>query len=145
MRKVVIRMHHFLWLLAIVIICIGITKKGEVIDINVHDTYFVIAKSELYTIIAAYFGSIGLVYWLFSYFKRETNKALNFLYITLMLMGITSLTIIPLFYTKNIYYTNTNGVVYESGAILILVAQLILVINFAATFLKKELIHKQLL
>jgi heme/copper-type cytochrome/quinol oxidase subunit 1 len=64
--------YHYFWITAIFILLIGVFSffdENDVIDINVHDTYFIIRNSHLTTLLFVIYGIIGFCYWLF--FKYE--------------------------------------------------------------------------
>ena len=54
--------HFFLWLSIPLILLIGFNDH-ETIDINIHDTYFVITGWHLAVLISFLFAVQGLVYW----------------------------------------------------------------------------------
>ncbi len=63
---------HYFWITAVFILLIGVSSffdENDIIDINVHDTYFVIRNSHLTTLLFVIYGIIGFCYWLF--FKYE--------------------------------------------------------------------------
>ena len=55
----------YFWITAIIVIIIGMPTffDDSALDINVHDTYFVIARFHLATILTVIFLIIGLLYW----------------------------------------------------------------------------------
>lgn len=54
---------HLIFLLAVPItMTIGMLRGDEVLDINVHDTYFVIAHLHLTILMSILFGIIGMGY-----------------------------------------------------------------------------------
>lgn len=68
--------HIFFWLTALSIILIGefsIQNISNVIDINIHDTYYVISRKEISIVFSSLFLLIGFIYWLF----QKTNIKLN--------------------------------------------------------------------
>ena len=138
MIKTVFKLHYILWAVAILAIVIGFNTREQTIDFNIHDTYYVIAKIQVYSSITLYFGFVGLVYWLFYHFRKKTFRLLDILYVVFMFLGISGLIVIPLFGMKDVYYTNTAGPSNKSAIIMIILAQLVLIINFIVTLLKRR-------
>jgi len=60
--------YQFFWGVAIICALLGcinsISGEGSVIDINVHDTYFVVAYAHLYGFFALFYFVTGLTYML---------------------------------------------------------------------------------
>lgn len=58
------------------------------LDINVHDTYFLFSKTELTIAIIIFFLIIGLGYWGMSITNRKLSRILYLIHITLTFGGI---------------------------------------------------------
>ncbi len=139
MKTSFLKLHAILWVVAILAMIIDYNMTElTVIDLNVHDTYFVMAKIHVYTNVVIYFGMVGLLYWLLHKARKKTSQLLDRIYVTLMLMGIIALTIVPLVDVKDIFSPNTRGIWSTSAILLILAAQLVLMINFIGTLFKKR-------
>lgn len=76
--------HIFLWLSIPFILLMGISDLNESININFHDTYFVVSNWHLAILISMYFALLGLIYW--SLIKSEF-KPIEWL--TLIHLGCT--------------------------------------------------------
>lgn len=139
MIKKVLKFHFIFWLIGVLFIFIAFLSKDQTIDINIHDIYFVIAKPQLYILIAIYFGIVGLLYRLSTILKKHPIKWLTIMYVICMVAGISGFIIIPLFGLRNVYYTNTAFPYnYNTYIICIALAQLVLFINILFTILKKS-------
>ncbi|MEM9681522.1 MAG: hypothetical protein AAF901_14460 [Bacteroidota bacterium] len=55
--------HAFFWTSIPIIFAIGYPSNNESIDINIHDTYFVISNWHLALLIILGFAIIGCIYW----------------------------------------------------------------------------------
>jgi heme/copper-type cytochrome/quinol oxidase subunit 1 len=56
---------HLIFLRTIpIIMIIGLLSEDAILDINVHDTYYVIGYLHLAILISIVFGIIGCVYWI---------------------------------------------------------------------------------
>lgn len=84
MRFKNIKVYHLFWFLTAIVLLIGICKPNETLDINIHDTYFVIAHLHVAIAVSLFFFLNGLGYWLVQkVLKRKPEK-----YLTLIHAGI---------------------------------------------------------
>jgi cytochrome c oxidase subunit 1 len=58
------RPHILIFLLIIIVILLGLTFRNSIIDINVHDTYYVIDFLTIAILIAMVLGIIGFLGWI---------------------------------------------------------------------------------
>ena len=58
------RPHILIFLLIIIVILLGLTFRNSIIDINVHDTYYVIDFLTIAILIAMVLGIIGFLVWI---------------------------------------------------------------------------------
>ena len=81
------------------------------LDINVHDTYFVFSQIDLTILISILFGIIGLGYWIMLKTNRKLSKWLNLIHITLTFGGILLIWILAQLFRESImeYDFNNNG------------------------------------
>ncbi|QDO92496.1 hypothetical protein FNB79_00325 [Formosa sediminum] len=72
--KNLINKPHLIFLLAIpIIMLIGILSGDAVLDINVHDTYYVISHFHIATLISILFGIIEIGYWIMNKANRKLS------------------------------------------------------------------------
>src|SRR5690606_36301779 len=71
-----------------IIILIGFLSGTEPLDINVHDTYYVIEHGVISILISIIFGIIGLGYWIMQKANRRLSKWLNLIHIVLTIGGL---------------------------------------------------------
>ncbi|KJD33296.1 hypothetical protein PK35_05410 [Tamlana nanhaiensis] len=80
---------HLIFLIAIpVLLLVGILSEDASLNINVHDTYFVISFYHLSKLTAILFGIIGFGYWIMRKTNRKLSKWLNYIHIGLTFGGI---------------------------------------------------------
>ena len=94
---------HLIFLLAIpMIMLIGILSEDAVLDINVHDTYYVIAYLHLSILISILFGIFGIVYWIMLKADRKLSKWLNWTHIGLTFGGTLIVWVLTKFYRTEV-------------------------------------------
>ncbi|WP_299365896.1 cbb3-type cytochrome c oxidase subunit I [Winogradskyella sp.] len=133
---------HLIFLLAIpIIMLIGILSGDSVLDINVHDTYFVIAYLHLAILISILFGIIGIGYWIMKKADRKLSKWLNWIHIGLTFGGTLVLWILTKFYRTEIMeyeFNNNLTLIITLIILLIIIGQLIFPINIIYGLIKKK-------
>lgn len=120
---------------------IGMLREDEVLDINVHDTYFVIAHSHLSMLISILFGIIGMVYWIIQKADRRLSKWLNRAHIGLTFGGTLVVWILTKFYRTGVmeYEFNNNLTLMITLIILLMIiGQIVFPINIIYGLIKKE-------
>ncbi|MBT0607785.1 cbb3-type cytochrome c oxidase subunit I [Aequorivita echinoideorum] len=133
---------HLIFLLTIpIIMLIGILSRDSVLDINVHDTYYIIAYLHLAILISIFFGIIGIGYWIMLKADRKLSKWLNWTHIGLTFGGTLVVWILTKFYRTEImeYEFNYNLTLMITLIILLMiVGQLIFPINIIYGLIKKK-------
>lgn len=133
---------HLIFLIAIpIIILIGILSGDAVLDINVHDTYYVIAYFYLATLISILFGIIGIGYWIMQKANRKLSKWLNWTHVGLTFGGILIVWILTKFYRTEIMeyeFNNNLSLIISLIVLFIIVGQLIFPINIIYGLTKKR-------
>ena len=134
---------HLIFFLSIpIIILIGILIGDNVLDINVHDTYFVIAYYLFAILISIIFGIIGFGYWIIQKVDRKLSKWLNCIHIGLTFGGVFFVWILSKLYRPEImdYKFNNNLSLIITLVVLIIIAgQLIFPINIIYALTKKKI------
>lgn len=140
--KRLIEKPHLIFLLAIpIIILIGTLSGDAVLDINVHDTYYVIAYLHLAILISILFGIIGIGYWIMLKAGRKLSKLLNWTHIGLTFGGTLVVWILNKFYRAEImeYKFNDNlTLIITLIILLMIVGQLIFPINIIFGLIKNK-------
>lgn len=133
---------HLIFLLAIPIITlIGILSGDAMLDINVHDTYYVIAYLNLAILISILFGIIGIGYWIMQKADRKLSKWLNWIHIGLTFGGTLIVWILTKFYRTEIMefeFNNNLTLIITLIILLVIVGQLIFPINIIYGLIKKK-------
>lgn len=122
---------------------IGILSGEAVLDINVHDTYYVIANLHLAILISIFFGIIGIGYWIMLKADRKLSKWLNWTHIGLTFGGILVVWILTKFYrTEFMEYEFNNNLTLIITLIILfmIIGQIIFPINIIYGLIKRK--HK---
>lgn len=83
---------YFLLLLAAILFLIlsFIGDKNETLDINVHDTYYVITFQQAYILLCLIFFITGLIYFIFNFFGIQFISILSLIHVygSLIFIGL---------------------------------------------------------
>lgn len=138
----IIEKPHLIFLLAIpIILLFGILNGDNVLDINIHDTYFVFLYIHFALLISMLFGIIGFGYWIMQKMNRKLSKWLNWTHIGLTFGGLLTVGILSNFYRTEImeYKFNNNLTLIITLIILIMIfGQLIFPINIIRGLMMKK-------
>ena len=133
---------HLIFLIAIpIIMLIGILSGDAVLDINVHDTYYIIAYLHFATLISVLFGIIGIGYWFMLKANRKLSKWLNLIHITLTFGGILLIWILAQLFRESIMEYNFNNNLTLAIYLIALIAifgQIIYPINIISGIIRKR-------
>jgi cytochrome c oxidase subunit 1 len=132
----------------------GIILGNSALDIQLHDTYFVVAHFHLVMGSASFFGMVaGVYHWFPKMFGRMMNDKLGYIHFWLTFLG-AYLVFFPMHYTgiagfPRRYYSFTNFDAFQSftdlnmfisiAAIITVAAQFIFVFNFIFSIFKGKL------
>lgn len=133
---------YLIFLLAIpIIMLIGILRGDSMLDINVYDTYYVIAYLHLAILISILFGIIGIGYWIMLKSDRKLSKWLNCTHIGLTFGGTLIVWILTKFYRTEIMeyeFNNNLTLIITLIILLMIIGQLIFPINIIYGLIKKK-------
>lgn len=82
-----IKVYHLFWLVAIMILLIGISIPNETLDINIHSTYFVISYRDTGIVLFVFYFLNGFGYWsVEKVLKKRLEKWLTIIH-TVIVIG----------------------------------------------------------
>jgi len=103
------------------------------LDINIHDTYFIVDYKYLGYLIAILFAIIGFGYWIMTKLKRRLSKWLNLIHIILTIGGILTMWISSIIFGQaNI--ESDNPIFDGIGTLNLILTILILIILIGQVF-----------
>lgn len=120
---------------------IGFFSGDAELDINVHDTYYVIAYVHLIKLISVLFGIIGLGYWIMQKTNKKLSKWMNLTHIGLTFGGSLIILILAQLYREEImeYEFNNNLTLIITLILLIMIlGQIIFPINIIYGIIRKN-------
>ncbi len=140
MNRVTERPHIIFLVFAVITFILGFNANGG-IDINIHDTYYVISNYHFATLISILFGIIGLIYWIVKKMNGNLSNRLNLIHVALTFGGIFIILILNEFFRKSIMEYNFNEnltmVIYLISSIVVF-GQIIFPINIISGIFKKQ-------
>ncbi|HEA80925.1 MAG TPA: hypothetical protein ENI01_10740 [Maribacter sp.] len=95
-----------MWILIPVILLIGFLAPNETLDINIHDTYYVISLIHLAELVSILFGITGLGYWIILKLNRKLINVLTLSHAIITIGGSAILLLTPTFFSH--YSTETS-------------------------------------
>ncbi|SFC92535.1 hypothetical protein [Flavobacterium phragmitis] len=131
-----IKVYHLFWFIAILILAIGITQNNNplaTMDINIHDTYFVVRNIESTIFLFLCYFLMGLGYWLIQkVFDKQLVQFLTAIHSVLLIGSFIFYWII--FFCNPQYQVNSNFPLYDDYVSVntVLLIEFLLII-FAAT------------
>lgn len=90
-----IKIYHCFWIVSILIVIIGLIKnlsaENDGLDINIHDTYFVISNFDLTVFLSFLYFLNGFGYWIVQKkLKRNLIKSLTIIHSIILIGGFIS-------------------------------------------------------
>lgn len=134
--------YYLLFITSLILLMLGFLVGEETFDINIHDTYFVIANSHLYWLFSSLLFITFIFYFLLNITKIKLNKIISKIHI----FGTIILIVLLIFpYTL---FSNPNefplfdsfeyiNIVLTISFLILLFLQLLFIINIFVSLIKK--------
>lgn len=127
---------------SLLLFLIGFLKSDETFDINVHDTYFVIAQNQLYWLFSLLLFFFFMIYFALEKTKFHWQKRLELIHV----YG-TIFFSIGMFFSYELVFKSPDFSLFDDYqrsnayrsffAVLFLIAQFLLIINIFVTIIKR--------
>ena len=146
MNQLIKKPYLIFWLSIPLIILIGFISGDEPLDINVHDTYFVIYHIHLAILISIIFGIIGFGYWITQKANRKLSKWLNLIHVMLTIGGLLLIWILFQFYRQpepetllsDFDYNEKLNISILITALIVIFGQIVYPINIISGIIRKR-------
>jgi heme/copper-type cytochrome/quinol oxidase subunit 1 len=142
-----IKEYFLLFNSSLILLIIGFLVGEETFDINVHDTYYVIANCHLYWLFSSLLFIIFIFYFLLNIIKIELNRIISKIHI----FG-TIISIILLIFPYSLFDNPKEFPLYDSfeyinivltvSFLVLLFLQLLFIINIFVSLIKKIKSHR---
>ena len=147
MKQIYKRYYFYFWLSALFLIIIGYLPSfligDSALDINIHDTYYVIATSHVSILLSTFYILCGLIYRLFKFINLSLIPVLTKIH------SISTISIIPIYFIGYFLIGNTNksefplfddtsklNLFITAIVIIYIIAQLLFILNIILSVLK---------
>jgi heme/copper-type cytochrome/quinol oxidase subunit 1 len=97
MKKITQAPHFMFWILIPIILLIGLLKPDKTLDINIHETYIIIALLHLAVLTSIIFGILGLGYWVVIKLNRRLVNWLTIIHLIITVISLCLIILIPFF------------------------------------------------
>ena len=121
--------YIYFWITAIFILLVGLVnyKSDDAININIHDTYFIISTTHLTIAISILFFIIGLIYWILGKTTLKLYPRLTQIHTFVSIGSFVAFTMGMLYFSKikietlqlNYSFTASNNSVLTKNNLLI--------------------------
>ncbi len=143
MKLIIHKPYIIFWVLIPLMMIYGFFQGDETLDINIHDTYYVIIKLQIWYFLSHIFAIFGILYWLLIFFNRKIIRRLTSIHVFTTIIGILLLTIISPLFAKEAFQIvdnrEENILITESIVLfIIIIAQVLFLINLSIGLYKKN-------
>lgn len=127
----------------------GLIRRQKTLDVNIHDTYFVIEYLQLAILLSLVFAIMGVGYWIFLKTNTPLSQLLVKIHLLITIIAPLIALIVSQFYKeldtsqgfqRMVYVTDFNQSVFMISAIFIfigIVGQLLYPINLSVGLIKR--------
>ena len=136
MKRMLNKPHMFFWGLIPIILLIGMfevyNSVDDFLDINIHDTYFVIDRFHLLGFMIFLFILLGLGYWGTYLNKRKLITGITFLHVILNFIALLS------FVSSFFLSFEDVNMILTVGFLVFVLAQLLYPINILSALIREK-------
>jgi len=125
----------------LLLVLFALFTNHNTLEINIHDTYFVITYAHIAILIAPILLLQGVGYWIIIFFKKKLNAKLNFIHIVCTFLGGFSFIILNQFYSDSYLDYSLNdklNTAIGTIVIIIIINQILYCYNIIQSILKRN-------
>ncbi len=128
------------WVLSLFMLIYGFYFQNDTLDINVHDTYYVISWFHVFLLMSLLFLGIGLTYFTIHKLNKTKNLILTYIHIIGTIGGLLLFTLVPyIFSSESKWSYNDNLIITQLILLsLVMLVQPILFIHLMISIFKKK-------
>lgn len=128
------------WVLSLFMTIYGFYFQNDTLDINVHDTYYVISWFHIFLLMSLLFLGIGLTYFTIHKLNKTKNLILTYIHIIGTIGGLLLFTLVPyIFSSESKWSYNDNLIITQLILLsLVMLVQPILFIHLMISIFKKK-------
>ncbi|WP_103071637.1 hypothetical protein [Aquimarina sediminis] len=140
MSKIFCKPYLLFWISIPIILLVIFFSGDSTLDINIHDTYFVIEHAYISYLVSITLGLIGLGYWIMIKLNRKLSKTLIAIHELLTLGGFLAIWISNMIFKRVPLFDSigTENLVLTIFALLIIIGQVFYLLNLIMGLFKKE-------
>ena len=137
--------HFYFWFVSFFFLLLSFFyNNDEIIDINIHDTYFIIQNSHLYALLTVTYCFLGFIYYIFNLLKIRLFSNLTNIH-SILTLGIVPVYFLGHFILKSQkqpkfpLFDDSNKLEWFIMilASMFLFSQIVMVVNIILSLLKK--------
>ncbi len=140
MNYIIHKPYIIFWSLIPILWIYGFSFDDETLDVNIHDTYFVISIFHFLNFLCFLFFGMGLTYYAIHKLNKKRRLLLTYIHIIGTLGGILVITLLPLLFTSESDWETkeTLFLVQLILFLIILTVQPILFLHLVLSIFKKN-------
>ncbi|MBW1294255.1 hypothetical protein GBO31_01950 [Aquimarina litoralis] len=141
MKYIIVQKPYIIfWILTSLMLIYGFSFQEYTLDINIHDTYFVISWFHIFFFLSLSFLAIGLIYFAIHKLNKIKNSTLTYIHVVCTIGGLLVLTLLPyLFDSENNWKNMEKQFISQLIFLLIaLIVQPILFVHLIISIFNKK-------
>lgn len=136
MKQILNKPYRSIWIAVPVIISLSLIGLNGVMDVQMHDTYFVISLFHVGVIFSLFLGLAGFIYWLFR--KRRLVNWMTVTHIAITISAFVLVLLSGLISNGSLEVSRSVNQFLLPIIILVVLSQLIFIVNLIIALIRKK-------